>query len=294
MAQKVTAFFTTISGVPAGWTESYLDTKAATQAVAISGWDTNVRPARLGFLSAQYALRFIRSVDTTTTRASSIKAYTQAQGLGLLPLGSAGAQDWGPQADEAMPPMVALIMRMEATAAFRRMFLLRGLALSSVDASLVFNPNGQAQNALQAFILAMTNATYGLNSQVKGPNQFPSAVTIGISGTTLQIDLPQATAPAGWTVGATFRMTRTFSASSGVNGLWKIGVVSPGVPDANHTRIFTLPKRRQLFGTPLGGLAYTVTPTPVPFTAAIPIRGTKKSTGRPFGQLRGRAPARRT
>lgn len=297
MAFKVTAFFQSVSGVPAGWSESYLDTKAATQAAALNTWDSTMRPARLGILASQYSLRYLRAIDTTTVRASLVKAYTLTQGLGLVTIGTPDPSDWGggPTAAESFPAMVALILRLEATAAFRRMFLLRGLPIGLFDASLTYQPSGVLAQAIGAFQAQLVQgATYGLSSQVKGPAQFPSAIAIGISGTSLQVDLPGAAAPAGWAVNATFRMTRTFAASSGVNGTWKISTVSPGVPDANHTRVFTFPKRRLLFGTPVGGVAYIITPTPVAFTAAIPIRGTKRNTGRPFGQLRGRAPARRS
>lgn len=290
MAIRLTYFFKGTQSI--GWTETWFDS-AGSVAAALAKADTQLRPARLGVLASSFALRQIRASDESVLRDSLIKSYTQAQGVGLANPGVNDPNDWGP-GPESFAPQTALLVRMEAGALNRRMFLLRGVPLGPFGADLVYNPSAIWIGLFNAFANAFTGANgHQLRIQTAGPVQVPTNISVGGGGVLVTITLP-GNAPAGWNANATIKLSK-FVGAAFINGNWRISQTSQPGGAGTPTTITFYPKNRQVYGTPVNtGFAQLISPSFANFTAAIPLRGAKKNTGRPFDLLRGRARVRRS
>jgi len=287
MTIRATWFFGGVGNV--GWTETWFDGSGTPQA-ALAKADTNLRPQRLGVLSAAYSLRQIRASDENVLRDSQIISYTAAQGAGAI-IPASDLADWG-VGTEAQAATVALLIRMEAGSLNRRMFLMRGLPLGPFGADLAYQPTALWVGAFNAWKAAFTGANgYQLRVQGTGASSFPTTCNILTGATSISLGYP-GNSPAGIVPGAMIRV----SAATGVaflNGTWRVSaVLQPGGAGTAST-VFTYPKRRQIFGAVLTlPIVRLISPSFANFTAAIPLRGAKRNTGRPFGLPRGRARVR--
>lgn len=290
MAFKVTWMFKGAGNT--GWSEVWYDANAATQLAALTKADTQLKAARLGILCSVHSLIAIRASQVDNIRDSQVKSYSATQGAGLAPPGSLGVGDWGPGAQESFPTQVALLIRMEAGALNRRMFLARGVPLTMFDVNNVYSPTAASLAALAAFGTAFTGPSgYQLQTQTAGGAQFPTAVTIANSGLTVSIVLPNAAAPAGWAPGSIVRLS-AMRGTYFLNGNWRIATIAPNLPVGSTTVTF-FPKNRPIVTPPLNaGIAKLLTNTYVNYTASIPLRGGSRKTGRPFGLSRGRSRVR--
>lgn len=285
MTMQLTAFFVG-TAANTGWTETYYDT-SATYAAALTKADAVLRPPRLGILSAAYALRQFRVSDPTINRDSQVKAYSQAQGVGFVPLGT-DPGDWGAGSPQALPPSAALLLRCEAGALNRRMFLLRGMSLSFFGADNVYNPAPAGVAAVNLFNNMLTTAPYQIRTISQGAPGFPSSIGIGANGFLITIIFPN-NPPAGLIVNGLMKLSG-FTGAAFLNGIWKVSqILQPGGA-GTQTTVVPYKKKRAVYGTPLmTGQITAVNVAYSNFTNVIPLRGGKRDTGRPLGLPRGRA-----
>jgi hypothetical protein len=289
----MTAFFTGPGSF--GWTETLFDSPGSYTST-LQKADTVWRPARLGVLSNLFSLRQIRVSDEAINRDSLVKSYTAIQGLGLIAQGTdtnQGGGDWGPASPQAFPAPNALLVRLEATAAFRRMFLMRGMPVAAFGGDVVFNPNGTFTGNFIALATALNGQWFLKNLVPTGGPQQASALTVSASQLAMTLTFPSATglAPAGWAPNGILKLS-LFRNAAFVNGLWKIFAINPSTPDATHFQVVTFSKRRQIQGTPIPGFATLLIPQFTAISATIALRGTTRKTGRPFGLPRGKSRVR--
>jgi hypothetical protein len=278
--QVVTYFFKDVTTGSAGWTETfYMSAGTLAGALLIAGPQGAIMNARLRLLHPDYQLSAVRVSDVAILRDSLILANA----------GDTGTGQWGgagPHAgDTSEEPYDALLIRMEASSLKRRSFLMRGLPSSVITHTRQYNPDGVWTAAFNVWRTTMlANNVSQIRSQTTGTPTFPNTVTISASGYGLAITYVGAI-PAGMVNGAYVKVTGIVGAAP-VNHLWRISVVGA-------LTLFLSAQRRLIYGTIAGTpIVQLVTYTYPAITSIIPLRGVKKSTGRPFDVLRGRARVR--
>lgn len=310
---KATWFFQAGRGY--GWTENFygqaVDLPSAQALVT-----TPFIAARVGMLTSPYLLTAIRFTNVTPPaagqaqplRQSLVTSIPAAQGIGTMPgptnatappptnIGGqwVGGGDWGPGGGQAEPgePFQALLIRMEAGVQNRRSLLIRGIPDSITDASADYTPTAAwntAFNTWKAFYIRQ-NTAWGVRTVGGGALTLPNAVNVIQNGAVVQVVFPAALDPV-WPNNQLVKISNVLGASY-LKGYWRTqgaGVAS-GIAPANVMTYQMRIKKRLITGTPaIVPRVLTVNPGFASFSAFIPERGVKKSTGRPSGVSRGRA-----
>lgn len=294
MAIRMTAFFNGPSNT-AGWTETLYDNPGS-MTTTLTKADTVWRPARVAILSTLCSLRQIRVSDEAVLRDSFIKSYTASTGAGQvdLPTGASGGGrgDYAVGAPQAGLSANALLLRLEASALYRRMFLMRGVGEGFFGGDGIYNPNPWMASYLAAFKTVMVGtAGWALKRQIAGTALIPNALAVAAGNYGFTLTFNGANVPAGVAVNALIQLS-SWIGTGNLNGRWRVASVSNSTPDGTHSQATVYPKKRQITGTPGGGFVRVITNDYANFTDVIPLRGVIKKTGRPFGLPRGRARVR--
>jgi hypothetical protein len=281
---KTTIFFQSNKFVSAGWTENwYLNADNIAGALGVVNASGYVQ-SRIRILSADYNLTHFRvtTVSPQVRGASRVTYLSTAASQGKLD-NPADAEDPSEQ------PYDALLVRLDLTIGRRRSLLLRGL-----PTGLVTRVTGYAQTD-------WWGRPWGVFTRTLSDPTFPLLIRTSTLGTLLSWDTVAINPidnrslvftlaggpPAGYVVGATFKVTSP-AFSPNLTGLYRIRVVGA-------TTIQTVPGRVAF--QPFAGVSLPLTQLVTydynPPTQVTPLRGVKKSTGRPFDLLRGRRSPRK-
>ena len=278
------------SVVDAGWLETwYMD--GTDPFGALDAWttETAVRAVR-GRLSSDYVLSRIATVVIGDRSKTADKTFTAAQGQGTYPV-IAGQPSKGEQPWDA----VKILCYSSGKAALLRNFALRGIPEGAIKNTTNYDPDPTFRDALNLWIRVATQTPLFLvrkRGLILGPNPTSMAVGADLRSLVLTYTVPP---PAAFVPKSLILLSGVLAAGP-VNHIWRIRTVS-------DTTITTYPQRRVIWGTPnitgmvLNRVVFGPPPDTnpggfIPVAQMIPQRGTKRNTGRPRLQLRGRARAR--
>jgi len=275
---KATYFFQTLKPPAAGWTENwYMTGFPNLDNGLIAAVSAGYTAPRIGILSADYVLTHARvvSADPGVKGASRVIYLDTASGTGkLVPPGSL--------IDYSEEPYDALLIRFELPGGRRRPFLMRGLPSQVVAQVASFQMPVWWQTPFNLWSANMVSGTSPLKSRITSLGTEDVWDSVGVSSIDNRslILTKAAGLPAGYTVGATFKITLP-AAAPNLTGFYHVKTV--GV-----TTITTQPARSSWPAfTPLPALTRLATYSYQVPTGFTQLRGVKRSTGRPFDLLRG-------
>jgi hypothetical protein len=294
---KIDWLFDTVTGLGAGWTETFYFS-AGTPAAAIDFAENGqYRQARITLLQADFGQPSIR-VSDVAIRGDSLVATVQPGGIaGQYPQPGRGA-------DQSEQPWDGLINRMIALPSHRRMFIMRGLPVNVITNTFSYNPEPAWGPLYDVWRSAAINAPLLIRAQVTSlagppPVTFlpvhPQSITITGDGRSLALSFA-AGQTTQLTPGAFFLLTGVSSATP-VNKRWRVRSLIPASPPGvTVDTVITAPGRRLLFGSPdaTHAVAQPFAFDYLPIATIDPTRGGRRATGRPFSPLRGRRPVVRT
>lgn len=255
-----------------GWSESFYDTKMSiAQALTHFG---DLKTARLALLNRSSQLVALRVSDDAIFRDSQVITYAGADAQGTA----------GPADDTGQQPYDALVYRCEGGPLQRRSYLVRGIPTGVVDATGVYAPSPFWLPLAAAFRGVLVNG-FGNPDGFEFKHSTSTAelavtALITTPGNNRAISIPVAAAPAA-VVNSVIRI-KGVTTMNNANGLWRVRSIAGG-------QLVMYPRQRSVLGTYGGeGFAQIVTYTSVDITSLIPVRGVRRSTGRPFDAPRGR------
>jgi hypothetical protein len=278
-----TYFFETNVGPAAGWTENYyLTASSLAAALGVAAGNSAVIP-RLFLLHPDYSLVDIRVSDIDVLRDSFVAGPLSGAGKGQFQTTSGGIP-------ESEAPYEALLIRFSSGGVARRNFLLRGLPEGVVSKTRAYNPSSQWVTNFDLWknsVLAPVGGgppnpnTWAVRQRVLGAPATPTGIIVGSD--LRSISLLFAAVPVGTTVGG-FILVNGVTGAGHINKIWR-------VKGATATGILTFPGQHNIYGVPVVTFseAKAITYNLVPITDALPRRGVKKDTGRPFDLLRGKS-----
>jgi hypothetical protein len=295
---KITHFFNTIVGLPAGWTESFY-TLTGSDVDSINSALGQYENARRNLLHPDYAILGSRVTDVLNPRLTRTEIYKTSYGQGTFVGARQGDKEAEQPFDGLMIQLLSQTVIGSSAPRRARMFIMRGLPDVVIDDTYVYSGGDSARwnPAFQAWLrlVAVDNFAGGSPPliplairQFKTSQPQPIATaTVSDDKLSIQITLANQTTPDAIAVGDTFKITGDKGAAW-FNGLWKARnvTVTGGVPT-----IISWPKKRPIRGTPAlttSTLCYRIGPGYAPIQKAKAVKGAKKSTGRPFFLLRGR------
>lgn len=283
---KVDWVFGSLFGGVSGWTETHYRTGSGTINDTLLNETSNMNlTLRLMLLHRSYALQEVRVSDTEILRDSLIQAYGPAEGVGSYDF-SHGSGFAPP-----MPPWVRLLIRCESGSLVRRSYEIGGIATSVLTPTYAYNsadPTWAANwpNFAAAHLTggecpwAIRKVTFGTPLT---PATYQPIATIlpGVTGRELILTFTGPGFGAAPPPGTIIKVSGVTGADH-CNHLWTVA-------QATQTLIRTRPGRHTIFGIPANGAAAIGAITFPILTRMGPLRGSKRNTGRPFGELHGRA-----
>ncbi len=256
-------FFLKETDAGAGWSETYYYSSVDLPNVLVKA--IVLAKKRLACLPFSVALPYVRVADDAIQRDSLV----------YVPPAIYGALN---QPDQQVDvPWNAILCRLSSGSLYRRQLYLRG-----APDSLIVEPENllglpSFTTPFNAFLKELSTANWAIRCFDRGPaNPVKPINQIAKLVTPVKINLPAH----GWNTGDKVRISH--SAYRPVNAAWPIAVV-----DADNFVLLnsTVAPPLDIFGS---GTAHRLVVVYEPIDQAIPVRQTKRNTGRPFDLLRGR------
>lgn len=282
---KIDCFFETNAGLPAGWVETFYVNDARTIDSALRPWQQGAYPqARLGILSPLYSWPIVRISDVDKFRDSLISYGTAGTTQGTYATPPS-------EVDIAEEPWDALLIRLSTSlGGFNRSFLMRGLPHGVTDATYSYGPVPQWPPLFDAWVTALkangacvrNQTTTPPGANAPAPAEFPTSVILNPDKRSLTFVWNPGGPSSNLVPGRTI-IVKGITDACGVNKRWRVA-------STTLSTMTTSPGRNPICGTPTLNRC-SIQPiwfalSPIAFVQ--PLRGAKKSTGRPFDVLRGR------
>ena len=295
MPYKVTVFFESSTGLPAGWTESFYTNTGATVTDLAGRLDPYIS-SRAFCLHPDYSMLGMRINDITVKQSSILILFTAAYGIGKCP-------GFTPGDGRAEQPFDGLLSILQTGGTRRRGFIMRGIPDVVIDDTYSYVGAGNAlwspqYDRWRAQVLGQRVGAFPpgttpwlINNRQPSTQQIITSVTINPDRLGAVFGIANQTNPA-IDINSIIRI-RGDTGAAWFNGIWKVFTVVAATPPQIGWTVYTFPKRRPIRGTPnlSPSLKVTnITPGLLPVATVQPSRGAKRSTGRPFELLRGKRP----
>jgi len=271
-----------------GWTENFYLT-ASTISTALQNLSTTAF-LRRKMLAQGYHLDEVRVSDVAVFRDSLVKAYAGPPGDGLFPLGTVPV-DGNEQVFDR------LLLRIEGTSLTRRTMELGGIPRGVFDQNRRYTPTPAWTAAFNAWVQNMLDPSGPV--LIRRANRLATTNVLGLTpstgtGIAMTVIVPNTWAAGPSIIGKQVRLSK-FRGTAKINGLWTVFNQLTDTPLPGQTTLYLQAKRsRPLLDAVsiLGQISTVASGTYIAITNIIPLRGVRRSTGRPLDSLRGRQPTR--